>query len=63
MSCELFRGVFMKPILGEIVLEQPWDEPDGTGEIAVADNRTVLHATYHKDGTTKGYPIGTRYLV
>ena len=62
-NCELFEGTDMATLLGEVVLEQPWSEPDGTGEIAVIDNRTVLHATYHKDGRTKGYPIGTRYLV
>ena len=60
--CELFDGQSIAPLLGEIILEQPWIEPDGTGEICVIDNRTVLHATYHKDGRTEGYPIGTRYL-
>jgi len=62
-SYDLFHGVFLKPLLGDIALEQPWSEPEGTGEIAVADNRTALHATYHKDGTTKGYRIGARYLA
>ncbi len=62
-SYDLFDGLDMAPMLGETVLEQPWSEPDGTGEIAVIDNRTLLHATYHKDGTTKGYRIGARYLV
>jgi hypothetical protein len=62
-SYDLFHGVFLKPLLGDIVLEQPWSEPEGTGEIAVVDNRTALHATCHKDGTTKGYRIGARYLA
>ena len=62
-SYDLFHGVFLRPLLGDIVLEQPWSEPEGTGEIAVVDNRTALHATYHKDGTTKGYRIGARYLT
>jgi alpha-ketoglutarate-dependent taurine dioxygenase len=53
----------MAPLLGEIIFEQPWNEPAGVGEIALIDNRTVLHATYHKDGSTRGYPIGARYLV
>lgn len=62
-SYDLFAKIKMAPLLGEIIFEQPWDEPAGIGEIAVVDNRTVLHATYHKDGYTKGYPIGARYLV
>ncbi len=62
-SYDLFEGTDMKALLGGVVFEQPWHEPDGTGEVVVADNRTVLHATYHKDGETKGYPIGARYLI
>lgn len=50
-------------LFSEIILEQPWDAPEGIGEIAVIDNRTVLHAAYHKDGKTRGYPIGARYLI
>jgi hypothetical protein len=63
MSCDLFAGVDMDPLIGELILEQPWNEPEGTGEIVVVDNRTALHATYHKDGRTAGYRIGARYLV
>lgn len=62
-SYDLFIDADMAPLLGEIVLEQKWDAPVGTGEIVIADNRTVLHATYHKDGRTKGYKIGARYLI
>ncbi len=62
-SYDLFTDADMTPVLGEIVLEQKWDAHAGTGEIVVADNRTVLHATYHKDGKTKGYKIGARYLI
>lgn len=61
-SYELFNGVDMAPLFGSTVLEQPWCEPDGTGEVAVIDNRTVQHASYHKDGRTGGYRIGARYL-
>lgn len=61
-SCDLFEGANMVSLLGEIVFEQPWSEPEGTGEIVVIDNRTVLHATYHKDGRNEGYRIGARYL-
>jgi hypothetical protein len=62
-STNLFERTAMAPLFGEIILEQPWSEPEGTGEIAVIDNRTMLHATYHKDGMTGGYRIGARYLV
>jgi hypothetical protein len=62
-STDLFERTDMAPLLGEIILEQPWSEPEGTGEIAVIDNRTMLHATYHKDGFTPSYRIGARYLV
>ena len=62
-SYDLFANTAMAPLFGETVLEQPWDEPEGTGEIAVIDNRTVLHASYHKDGRTGGYRIGARYLT
>ncbi len=59
----LYREAPAADLFGEIILEQPWDAPEGIGEIAVIDNRTVLHAAYHKDGKTKGYPIGARYLI
>jgi len=60
---DLYGDCAVAELFGEVVLEQPWDAPEGTGEIAVIDNRTVLHATYHKDGQTRGYPIGARYLI
>ncbi len=62
-AMDLFSDGGIAALLGDIVLEQPWTEPDGTGEIAVIDNATVLHATYHKIEEIKGYPIGARYLA
>lgn len=62
-SYDLWEGRDMSSLLGNVILEQPWSEPAGVGEIAVVDNRTTLHATYHKDGRTKGYRIGARYLI
>lgn len=62
-SYDLFHDAELTEVLGDVVLDQPWDAPAGSGEIAVVDNRTVLHATCHKDGETKGYPIGARYLA
>ena len=37
--------------------------PAGTTEIAVIDNRTMLHATYAKNKKTRRYPIGERHLI
>ncbi len=62
MSYNLYPDA-ARDLFGDVILEQPWDAPEGTGEIAVIDNRTVLHASYHKDGRTKGYAIGARYLI
>jgi len=62
-SYDLFTGQDVTALFGDIILEQPWAAPAGTGEIAVLDNRTVLHATWHKDGRTPGYRIGARYLT
>jgi len=62
-SYHQFGGTDMACLPGNTVRDQPWNEPDGTGEIAVIDNRTVQHASYHKDGRTDGYRIGARYLT
>lgn len=56
----IFKDEDMKPLIGDIVLEQPWTEPEGTGEICLLDNRTIQHASYYRGG--RGYPIGVRYL-
>lgn len=56
----IFKDEDIKPLIGDIVLEQPWTEPEGTGEICVLDNRTIQHASYYRGG--RGYPIGVRYL-
>jgi hypothetical protein len=61
-SYDLFGGQDMDGVLGNIVLEQAWDAPRGTGEIVVIDNRTVQHAAYYRTPAGPGYPIGARYL-
>ena len=58
----LFEKEYMENILGNVVLEQAWNEPEGTGEIAMIDNATVLHASYYRDAAHSGYKIGVRYL-
>lgn len=53
----------MATIIGHVVFEQTWIEPEGTGEIAIIDNATVLHASYYRNASVLGYPIGVRYLA
>jgi len=62
-SIQLFDKTPIDEFIGKIVLEQPWDEPLETGEIAVIDNATVLHASYYRDAARSGYKIGVRYLA
>lgn len=56
----IFKDTDLEPLIDAVLLEQPWSAPEGTGEICVFDNRTVLHASYYRSG--QGYPIGVRYL-
>ena len=56
----IFQDRDVAPLIGEIILEQPWSAPAGCGEIAVLDNATVVHASYYRPD--RGYPIGVRYL-
>ena len=58
----IFKNEAAHELLGKVLLEHGWNEPSGTGEISLLDNRTVLHASYYRDRVTKGYPIGVRYL-
>lgn len=59
--------LFSKEIVGEVfdklVIEHRWDEPQGTGEISMIDNRTMFHSSYYRDASVKGYKIGVRYLA
>jgi len=59
---QLFESETMSEMTGNVVLEQPWCAPSGTGEITILDNRTVLHASYYARPEDRGYPIGVRYL-
>ena len=58
----IFGETDMSQVLGTIVLEQAWNEPHGTGEICIQDNRTVQHASYYRDALRNGYRIGVRYV-
>ena len=59
---QLFEDEEMSSVIGQVVLEQGWRAPPGTGEISILDNRTVLHASYYAEPEDRGYPIGVRYL-
>jgi hypothetical protein len=59
---QLFEDEEIAPLLGEVMVELGWRAPEGVGEIALVDNRTVLHASYYARPTLKGYPIAVRYL-
>jgi hypothetical protein len=61
-NCELYLQDDMESLINDIVLENPWKEPHGTGEISILDNRTVLHASYYQNIYLKSYRIGVRYL-
>lgn len=61
-SYEIFGGQPTAALIGDIWMEHAWNQPAGTGEISILDNRTVLHASYYRDQITRGYPIGVRYL-
>lgn len=59
---EIFHRNIADALINDIVLEHPWSEPAGTGELSLLFNRTVFHASYYRGTTEKGYPISVRYL-
>ena len=59
---DIFYQTEMRDIINKVVLEHRWDKPAGTGEIAMLDNRTTLHASFLRDKIHHGYRIGVRYL-
>lgn len=58
----LFDSEEVLGALGEIILEQSWDAPNGQGEVIAIDNRPIFHASYYPRRFTKGWKIGVRYL-
>ncbi len=58
----IYSQTHMLDVLNQIVLEQAWSAPHGTGEICILDNRTVQHASYYRDAARQGYRIGVRYV-
>lgn len=62
-SYNLFKDGYTDELTGKVVLELAWNASQGTGEISVLDNRTVVHASYYRHMINKGYPISVRYLA
>ncbi len=62
MLYRLFEAADLGPLMGQVLLDLGWRAPAGTGEIALLDNRTVLHSSYYPRPEQKSYPIGVRYL-
>lgn len=59
---DIFYQTEMNEVFNKVVFEHRWDKPTSTGEIAMLDNRTTLHASYLRDKVHHGYRIGVRYL-
>lgn len=59
---EIFHRDIADALTNDVVLEHPWTEPEGTGEMSLLFNRSVFHASYYRGSTDKGYPISVRYL-
>jgi hypothetical protein len=62
-SFEIFRNMNIEHLLGDIIIEQRWDEPEGVGELSMLDNATEMHSSYERICATKGYRIGVRYVA
>lgn len=58
----IFEKEDMQKAIGNVILEQAWNQEEGTGEICIIDNISVLHASYYRDAQRSGYKIGVRYL-
>lgn len=61
-SYMIFEKESVVDLIDEIILEHRWDEPQGTGEISMLNNRTALHASYYRTAARVSYQIGVRYL-
>lgn len=62
-SYEFFGDTDASALIGKVLFELPWNAGHGVGEIALLDNRKVMHASYYPRASDKGYPISVRYLL
>lgn len=59
----LFENDPVNELINDLIIEHRWDEPHGVGELSMLDNTTLLHSSYYRDMSEKGYKIGVRYLA
>jgi len=58
----LFANDDVRALLGDVIFEQPWSAPAGTGEIGLQHNAYVRHASWYRGHLEKGWPIGVQFL-
>ncbi|MDP6978912.1 MAG: hypothetical protein QF570_09970 [Myxococcota bacterium] len=58
----LFGNEDVRSLVGDILFEQAWSAPAGTGEIGIQHNAFVRHASWYRGLYEKGWPIGVRFL-
>ncbi len=58
----LFGEEDVRSLVGDIIFEQPWGAPAGTGEIGLQHNALVRHASWYRGNYEKGWPIGVQFL-
>ena len=58
----LFEKEDIEALFSTLILRQAWNEPAGTGEIAIIDNRLTFHASYYNHRQKLAYRIGVRYV-
>ena len=61
-SYSIFEKEPVIDLIDDIILEHPWNEPQGIGEISMLNNRTALHASFYRTPSRVSYQIGVRYL-
>ncbi len=59
---DLFAGEGVHDLINTLILEHAWDAPHGVGEMSMQDNCVMLHASYYRNASKKGYRIGVRYV-
>ncbi len=59
----LFSSETLDTLLGRIIFAQLWNEPEGTGEVVVQDNRYVRHASCYANPFAKSWRLGVRFAA
>ena len=58
----LFKNEEVRSLVRNVIREQDWSAPPGTGEMAVQFNPHIRHASWYRGLSKKGWHIGVRYL-